>query len=135
MNIDKLIEVQIQADTLCVDSKDCKDCVGYGKGGWCKKYLNADVLHKNGCVMLPCRVGDTVYRVINDKRVKKPHECKVIGFWLSVEERYSSVHLVNYVNGAFNYSLSLPLTEFGKSIFLSEYKALEEMDKLRSIDV
>jgi hypothetical protein len=135
MNINNLIEVQRQADVLCVNTKDCKDCVGYGKGGECKHYLVADELHKSGCVMLPCKVGDTVYRVIGDKRVKKPHKCKVIGFWLSAEESYNSVHLVRYVNDVLDYSVSLPLSEFGKSLFLSEDEALEEMNKLRSNEV
>jgi hypothetical protein len=97
--------------------------------------LIEDDLSKSVCVRLPCGLGDTVYLVIRDKRVKYPHKCKVIGFWLSMDESCNSVHLARHINDVLDYSASLPLSEFGKNIFLSEDKALEEINKLRSSDI
>ena len=67
----------------------------------------ADYLLANGVIVPPCKVGQTVYKVVNDKRVKKPYECKVVGIWYTVDENANDVHLVRYVNGIFDCSFSV----------------------------
>lgn len=75
----------------------------------------------------PCKVGDTVYKVVNDKRVKRPYECEVVGFWISKDETCNNVHLVRYVNGVFDCSFSVPFTEFGKTLFSTKKEAEKAM--------
>lgn len=90
----------------------------------------ADCLLAGGVLVPPCKVGDTVYKVVNDKRVKRPYECEVVGFWFSKDENCNKAHLVRWANGVFDCSFSVPFTEFGKTVFLSEAeaeKAREEM--------
>ena len=74
-------------------------------------------------VVLPCKIGDTVYRVMADKRIKHPYECKVIGFWYSADETCNNVHLVRYVNGVFDCSMSVPFSEFNRILFLTKEEA------------
>ena len=83
----------------------------------------ADYLLANGVIVPPCKVGDTVYKVVRDKRVKKPYECEVVGFWYSKDENCNNAHLVRYVNGVFDSSFSVPLMEFGKTVFLTRGEA------------
>ena len=83
----------------------------------------ADFLLQKGVIVPPCKVGQTVYKVVNDKRVKKPYKCKVIGFWYSEDEHCNNVHLVRYINGVFDCSFSVPFTDFGKTVFLTKEEA------------
>lgn len=83
----------------------------------------ADYLLANGVIVPPCKVGNVVYKVINDKRVKRPYECKILGFWCSEDESCNNVHLVRYVKGVFDCSFSVPFTEFGKTVFLTKEEA------------
>ena len=83
----------------------------------------ADHLLANGVIVPPCKVGDMVYKVVPDKRVKKPYECKVVGFWYSEDENCNNAHLVRYVNDAFDCSFSVPFTTFGKTVFLTKEEA------------
>ena len=86
-------------------------------------YYVADNLLANGVIVPPCKVGQTVYKVVNDKRVKKPYECKVVGIWYTVDENANDVHLVRYVNGIFDCSFSVLFKDFGKSVFLTKEEA------------
>ena len=54
---EKLIELIREANKKCVDIKNCKDCVGYGKGGECFNSLLIDHLLANGVIALPCDKG------------------------------------------------------------------------------
>lgn len=90
---------------------------------------NADFLLANGVTVPPCKVGDMVYKVVKDMRIKKPYECKVVGFWYSADERCSNVHVVRYVNGEFDCSFSLPFDDFGKTIFLTKEEAERELER------
>lgn len=85
--------------------------------------VRADYLLANGVIALPCKVGQTVYKVVNDKRVKKPYECKVVGIWYANDENANDVHLVRYVNGIFDCSFSVQFKEFGKKVFLTKEEA------------
>lgn len=88
-----------------------------------------DLLESGEVVVVPCKVGDTVYKVVNDKRVKGPYECKVVGFWFSEDESCNNAHLVRYVNGVFDCSFSVPFTDFGKTVFLSRDDAERALRK------
>lgn len=83
----------------------------------------ADYLLKNGVIVTPCKVGDTVYKVMADKRIKRPYQYKVIGFWYSADASCNNAHLVRYVNGVFDSSMSIPFSDFGKTIFLTREEA------------
>ncbi len=89
----------------------------------------ADHLLAEGVIVPPCKVGDTVYKVVNDKRVKKPYECKVVGFWYSADERCNNVHLVRYVNDIFDSSFSIPFADFGKTVFLTREEAEKALER------
>ena len=94
---------------------------GYNSFEWAEHF--ADHLLADGWIRPPCKVGDTVYKVVNDKRVKRPYECKVVGCWFSEDENCNNAHLVRYVNGVFDCSFSVPFTDFGKTVFLTEEEA------------
>lgn len=110
----------------------CKDCIHYDvcsleegeiligakKNGFCGKHKD-----KSRFIELPCKVGDTVYKIVNDKRVKKPYECKVIGFWYFEDETCNSIHLVHYVNEVLESSFSVPFIEIDKTVFLAREDA------------
>lgn len=121
---DRLIELLLSKS--CWNNEcpevNCEDCdcipVAIGDGDRIADYLLA-----NGVIVPPCKVGQTVYKVVNDKRVKKPYKCKVIGFWYSEDEHCNNVHLVRYINGVFDCSFSVPFTDFGKSVFLTREEA------------
>ena len=68
---ERLIELIDEADEECKHTKECKSCSGYGKGAMCMNYHIADHLLANGVVVLPCKVGDTLYEIsqMRDKRI------------------------------------------------------------------
>lgn len=112
---DKLIElIRIASHELtsrCVG--DCGDCAD----------KIADHILADGWIRPPCKVGDRVYMVVNDKRVKKPYECNVVGFWYTNHEDYCTLHLTRYVNGKIDSSFSVRFTDIGKTVFLNREDA------------
>lgn len=90
-----------------------------------------DKMEQGLMVELPCKVGDTLYKVVNDKRVKHPIECKVIGIWICIREEDSNIHLAKYTDGVFEYSFSIPFSEIGKTIFLTEAEAVAKLRELQ----
>ena len=60
---DRLIELFGEVDKICDKTNNCEECVGYGEGGFCKHHLAADHLLAAGCILPPCKVGDTVYSI------------------------------------------------------------------------
>lgn len=83
----------------------------------------ADRLLSEGVIVPPCKVGQKVYKVVADNRVKHPIECKVIGFWISEEVNFNNAHLARYVNGVFESSFAVPFTDFGRTVFLTKEEA------------
>ena len=74
-----------------------------------------------------------MYRVMSDKRIKQPYQYKVIGFWYSADETCNNLHLVRYVNGVFESSISVPFSEFNRILFLTREeaeKALKEREQV-----
>ena len=58
---DRLVELLIEVNKICGKTKNCEGCVGYDKGVYCKHHLAADRLLAEGVIVLPCKVGQTVY--------------------------------------------------------------------------
>lgn len=82
----------------------------------------ADVVEVNeGVIVPPCKLGQTVYKVVADNRVKNPIEYVVVGLWTSVNFNYA--HLTRYVNGVFEDAIQIQLTDFGKTVFLTKEEA------------
>lgn len=130
---DRLIELLEEADNLYSERlRDAESDSEVLKTVKSVYGIYADHLLANGVILPPCKVGDTVYKVLNDKRVKSPYECKVVGLWLSKDENCNEAHLVRYVKDVFDCSFSIPFTEFGKTVFLTREeaeKALREKEK------
>lgn len=91
----------------------------------------ADYLVENCVTALPCSPGDTVYKIMADKRIKQPYEYKVTGIWYSADYNLSDVHLARYIDGKFDSSLSVPFSEFGRTIFFTKEEATERQTALR----
>lgn len=117
----------------------CKDCLHYER---CYSIYTRDMLDmtngecvyftaRSECVHFPCAVGKTVYRVMRDKRINKPYEYKVIGFWYSADEQCNNAHLVRYVNGVFESSMSIPFSEFGQTVFLTREEAEKALEGMK----
>ena len=122
---DRLIELL----KVCLNDENIETDDGYV--GFGVRYENiADYLLANGVIVPPCKVGDTVYRVMADKRIKRPYEYKVIGFWYSADENCNNLHLVRYVNGVFDCSMSVPFSEFNRILFLTKEEAEEKLKEL-----
>ena len=93
----------------------------------------AEELVEKGIVVPPCKVGDTVYRVMADKRIKRPYKYKIIGFWYSADETCNNLHLVRYVNGVFESSMSVPFTEFNRILFLTKKEAEQALKEREQV--
>ena len=84
------------------------------------EYL-ADHLLENGVIVPPCKVGDTVYVIIDmDNPARRMLECKVIS--ISVEEtsihfQFQTVKKYLYRYGSFN------IDDIGKTVFLTKEQA------------
>ena len=120
----------------------CKDCLHYeactdmieslghtlgGDGPNAEKRCKC-FTDRSEWVHFPCAIGKTVYRVMRDKRINKPYEYKVIGFWYSADEQCNNAYLVRYVNGVFESSMSIPFSEFGQIVFLTREEAEKALE-------
>ena len=102
----------------------CEECVHYEICDEHKKlppWLNADdckkFKNKNQYIEIPCEIGRYLYKVVNDKRVKHPWKCKVVGVWYSADTNCNNIHLVRYVNNTFDSSFCVPFSEVGRTLF------------------
>lgn len=85
-------------------------------------------------VRLPCKIGSYIYRITGDKRKKQPDKCKVVGMWLSEDEKSSQVHLYCFKNKENWYSIALPLSEFGKTLFAEKEEAEKKLTELKGVE-
>lgn len=58
---ERLKELFRQAEEKCDGMKQCEGCVGFGEGADCIDYLIVDHLLANGVIVLPVKIGQTVY--------------------------------------------------------------------------
>lgn len=91
----------------------------------------ADHLLANGVIVPPCKVGDTVYEIVQSYGYVR--EVKVVGFHLgkftTLRGHKRKEYLVCYSNG---YLLHIRIDKIGKTVFLSREdaeKALAERSK------
>ncbi len=89
-----------------------------------------DKIEDGTLIELPCKVGDTVYRVMADKRIKQPYEYKVVGFWYSAYEACNNLHLVRYINGEFESVINVPFSELNRVFFLTKAEAEKKLEEL-----
>lgn len=58
---DRLFDLIGEAVYKCKTRTICHGCKEYGKGENCIDYIIADHILENNMIVLPCKVGDTVY--------------------------------------------------------------------------
>lgn len=100
-------------DKLCRDMSDLRMAIGL------RTYEAVrDVIKAGRLVVLPCKVGDTVYFLLEDLPVYYP---ETNGWWISEEEvtEICTSGLCVDPFGAFGEVRFYPFTDFGKTIFLT----------------
>lgn len=60
---DRLVDLIGEAVNKCKTRTICHGCEEYGKGENCIDYIIADHFLENNMIVLPCKVGDTVYYI------------------------------------------------------------------------
>lgn len=135
---ERLIALIDQADEECKHTKACKNCSGYGKGSRCMNYHIADHLLANGVVVLPCKVGQTVWMADNvwcldDRETWTFHyETKVLEFKVrSISMSCNSkgawtkkFRICEVRNGkATDHQHDIGFDDFGKTVFLTREDA------------
>lgn len=77
-------------------------------------------------MILPCKPGDTVYVKMDDGGYK---ECTVIDFSYSRSNGFCIVIILG-----FYYKQSIPFTEFGKTVFLTDPEAQEALKDIERVN-
>mgnify|MGYP003312450136 CR=1 FL=1 len=95
--------------------------IGSLNNGWGAWY--ADHLLKNGVIVPPVKLGQTVYTIQGQR--KHPKEWTVVGIWKS--EEVCNFHMVCYIGGKFEASASMDEDLIGKSVFLTREEATEAL--------
>lgn len=80
-------------------------------------------------IEIPFGTNSYVYLAVKDKRVKQPHKCQVVGYWISADPNRSEIRLVHYNGSQFDYCLSLPLNEIDGVLFENEELASKAMNE------
>lgn len=70
----------------------------------------------------PCKAGDTVYVIIKDKNAREVYPCKVVKVRIANKPDYSVLYLVH--SDMFDFSLVVPFSDIGTTVFFSEAEAL-----------
>ena len=117
---DRLIELLRQIEFDYSEECVCAFEDGYkGAPDFAKFFV--DYLLKNGVIVLPCKVGDTVYVIIDiDNPARRMLECKVIS--ISMEEtgmhfQFQTVKKYLYRYGNFD------IDDIGKTVFFTREQA------------
>ena len=85
----------------------------------------ADYFIENGVIVLPCKVGDTLYVLLN--RIKEIDECKVIGFMCGREN-----DTIQFLDGSIYTLWDRKYDEhFGKTIFFTREEAEQALQALK----
>lgn len=77
------------------------------------------------CLILPCKVGDTVYYIEKNKKI---YESKVHAFSFSKDnlKKYGQIHIYDYDND----NATRKISNFGKTIFLTKEEAEKALEGL-----
>lgn len=120
---EKLIELLAFADNQCANTKQCENCVGFGKGKDCCNYLIADYLLDNGVVVMLCKVGDTVY--LANPVYGEVLEATVISVefnYYTDPKEWITIEYISPYTGKQTYKSRIDLM-FGKTAFLTKEEA------------
>lgn len=84
-----------------------------------------DKIENGTLVELPCKVGDTVYKILGEK----VYEMKAVAIPLLISPHgaYLSVTAENRRSAC----LTLEYTDFGKTVFLTKAEALAKLEQIR----
>ena len=121
---ERLIELLKQADEKCNSIKQCKNCIGFGKGEDCLNFLISDYLITNGVIVPPCKVGQVVYQIYWDFRIDK---CKVSALTQKSDESFK----IRVTSGINRSVFEVTPDRLGKTVFLTREeaeKALKERE-------
>jgi hypothetical protein len=119
---DRLVELIAEGRELC-EQIQCEGCTRGCKGlNDCIAKVQADHLLKNGVIVPPCKVGDTVYWLNFYNHIMlyrdKYYEAEVVRI---VVTRFG-VSCVIRVRGEHS-TYEIPYVEFGKNVFLTREEA------------
>lgn len=78
----------------------------------------------------PCKAGDTVYVIIKDKNAREVYPCKVVKVRIANKPDYSILYLVH--SDVFDFSLVVPFSDIGTTVFFSETEALKSRKEWES---
>jgi hypothetical protein len=78
----------------------------------------------------PCKAGDTVYVIIKDKNAREVYSCKVVKVRIANKPDYSVLYLVH--SDVFDFSLVVPFSDIGTTVFFSETEALKSRKEWES---
>lgn len=127
---EKLIEL-IGNSLCCPKETDCAGCE-YKKYELCTETMVADYLISNGVVVLPCKVGDTVYKISNRmckekiRRGNTCYECDGTESWNNCFRESDTPFAVE-----FEYDM---IDEIDKTIFLTKEEAEKAFAKRKGGD-
>lgn len=97
-----------------------------------RQELVADYLLNNGVIVLPCKVGDTVYTnmAMSGRYLRKkdrPYACKVVLIELNASKEYGGGFInIEYPNG---YMWEFHFSHIGKTVFLTKSEAEKALRK------
>lgn len=118
---DRLIQLISNADEECKHSKDCKSCSGYGKGSLCMNYHIADYLINNGVVVLPCKVGDKTFLLL--EKVTGGYDIIESECVRIIENKYSRIFSMAFDCEEIGNTLEFHLEDFERWVFLTREDA------------
>lgn len=129
---ERLIELlksdNCQSPMLC--DPNCK----YAKLQRCYEARTADYLLENGAIVLPCKMGDTIYEVIGSYYIKSV----VCAIHISDGSRNSRNHKSeSYIvarNENTNYAKHYNINKIGKTVFLTRKEAEKALKEVQGYD-
>lgn len=123
-NREKLKQLLINTPTC---DNDCSLCKYKYTDDKCEEHLSgimADHLLSNGVIVLPCKVGDTVYSIDIKNSTITPHIIKKISY---------SENKFNYIYEEYNgYSLYFSDKDFGERVFSSKEDAVAKLKDINT---
>lgn len=107
---ERLIELMNQAETRCANTERCVDCEYNGVDG-CMAYNIVDHLLAEGVIVLPCKVGQTVWFI--SEFYTQPFQTVITSI-----EVYEEETVICTLSGTeWHYE------DFGKTVFLTKEEA------------
>lgn len=122
---EKLIELMAQADERCFDTQNCRECVGYGKGGKCGTHLYVDHLLANGVIVPPVEIGQTVWFISPVSYKPKITETVI----KKVVWKSGGVYIKLGCNSMYETSCK----SIGKTVFLTKLQAEEALNEQKKL--